>query len=284
MRLAGRSVPGHWSGTGELESTEGAGLSAITTTPQVDDVIVDDQDRDYAKGLLWRAQSESSRLAAQLSGLVQAKTLTRRRTGKRGMKLDGRRLHRAALNDGRMFKKRSESIAVDACVHISLDISASMGSRMLLAREAVLSLLLALKSIKGVTASASAYPGTSEERVYAIASGQDKATTVAERLAALDSHDTTPMATGLWHAIHQVLQEKAQRRLILMITDGEPDIDHYDAVVDLVKRCQQSAIDVVGLGIRVESVNGLFSDGLVIDQLSQLKDRLFSITQNWLIG
>ena len=96
----------------ELESwsqQQGAGLSAITTTPQVDDVIVDDQDRDYAKGLLWRAQSESSRLAAQLSGLVQAKTLTRRRTGKRGMKLDGRRLHRAALNDGRMYSRNGLS-------------------------------------------------------------------------------------------------------------------------------------------------------------------------------
>ena len=153
-----------------------------------------------------------------------------------------------------------------------------------MAREAVLSLLLALKSIKGVTASASAYPGTSEERVYAIASGQDKATTVAERLAALDSHDTTPMATGLWHAIHQVLQKKAQRRLILMITDGEPDVDHYDAVVDLVKRCQQSAIDVVGLGINIQIPEELFPKGVMIEHMGDLKDGLFSLTKDYLLS
>ncbi len=262
---------------------KGAGLSAITTTPQVDEVIVDDQDRDYAKTLLWNAQSESSRLAAQLSGLVQAKTLTRCRIGKRGMKLDGRRLHRTALNDGRLFKKRSESIAIDACVHISLDISSSMASRMPLAREAVLSLLMALKTIKGVTASASAYPGISEERVYSVAAGQDKPTMIAERLAALYSHDTTPMATGLWNGIHQVLQEKAQRRLILMITDGEPDSDHHGAVVDLVERCQHSGLDVIGLGICTPLIKELFPYSLTIEQLSDLKSALFAMASDWLL-
>ena len=261
-----------------------AGLSAITTTPGIDQVVINDEDREAAKDLLWKVKSESARLAAQLTGLVQAKTLTRDRIGKRGMRIVGKRLHRVALDDGRLFKRRSESIEINATIHVSLDISASMGSRMPLAREAVLALIMALRPIKGVRVTASAYPGTAAERVYPIASGKESDLGVAGILSALDSHDSTPMATGLWHAVHQICQSNAERRLILMITDGAPDIDHHDAVVDLVKRCGQSGIDVVGLGINVQLVEGLYSRSLMIEHLEQLKTSLFRLAQDWLIN
>ena len=208
---------------------------------------------------------------------------TRDRIGKRGMRIDGKRLHRISLDDGRLFKRRSESIAINATVHISLDISASMASRMPLAREAVLALVYALKQVNGVTVSTSAYPGTREDSVFPIVTGKESTQTVAETLAALDSHDSTPMATGLWHGVHQVCQTNAERRLILMITDGAPDIDHHDAVVDLVKRCGHSGIDVVGLGINIQLGEELFPRRLMIEQLGELKNELFSLTRDWLL-
>ena len=161
---------------GELESwscEQSSGMSAITTTPKVGVVAVSDEDKQAAKDLLWKVQSESARLAAQLTGLVQAKTLTRDRTGKRGIRIDGKRLHRIVLDDGRLFKRRAESITINASVHISLDISSSMASRMALAREAVLALVYALKQINGVSVSASAYPGTREDRVFPIVTGKE---------------------------------------------------------------------------------------------------------------
>ena len=271
---------------GELESwssEQSAGFSAVTTTPTVDEVVISSEDREAAKDLLWKVKSESAQLAAQLTGLVQAKTLTRDRIGKRGMRIDGKRLHKIALDDGRLFKRRSESIEINATVHISLDISASMASRMPLAREAVLALIMALKPIKGVRVTASAYPGTVAERVYPIVSGKESDLGVAGTLSALDSHDSTPMATGLWHAVHQICQSNAERRLILMITDGAPDIDHHDAVVDLVKRCSYSVIDVLGLGINIQLSEELFPKSLMIEQLYQLKSSLFTLTRDWLI-
>ena len=228
-------------------------------------------------------KSESARLAAQLTGLVQAKTLTRNRTGKRGARLDGKHLYRVALDDGRLFKRRSESITIDAAIHISLDISSSMSPRMGLAREAVLALVCALKQVNGVTVSASAYPGSSSECVYTIISGAESNHHKAEVLSSLDSHDSTPMATGLWHAVHQVLGVNANRRLILMVTDGGPDIDHHRPVLELVRRCRQSGIDVVGLGICVQTVEQLFPRSLVISQLCELKSSLFSLAGNWLV-
>ncbi len=271
----------------DLESwslQQGNGCSGISTTPEVGKVAASEADKQAGQILLNKVKLESSRLAAQLTGLVQAKTLAHNRTGKHGAKLDGRRLHRAALNDGRVFKQRSAVLAINAAVHISLDISASMGPRMELAREAVLASVIALKQINGVTVSASAYPGDFDNGVFEILTQSDSAQKTASVLTALNSHDSTPMATGLWHSVHQVLQVKTERRLILMITDGGPDRDHHNPVLELVKRCEKSGIEVIGLGISVTAVEKLFSQSVVISQLDQLKSSLFGLTQHWLIG
>ena len=259
-------------------------LSAVTTTPSVDRVEVLDEDRIEGQRLLWKTKAESARLAAQLTGLVQAKTLCRDRTRKKGKKLDGKRLHRMAIGDNRLFCKRSEAITIDATVHLCLDISSSMASRMELARKAVLALTYALNQINGVTVSVSAYPGKNDCGVFEVMKPHDRLQDVAAVLSALAAHDSTPMATGLWHSVHQVLEKKAGRRLIIMITDGEPDSDHRQPVMDLVKRCEQSGIEVVGLGINVNSVERLFSQSLVITQMSELKSVLFEQARLWLVA
>ena len=201
--------------------------------------------RQVRKRLALESKNRISRLSCTADWPDSGKNPNQRSHRKtRCIRIDGKRLHRMALDDGRLFKRRAESITINATVHISLDISSSMASRMELAREAVLALVYALKQINGVTVSASAYPGTREDRVFPIVTGKESTRAIAETLAALDSHDSTPMATGLWHAVHQICQANTERRLILMITDGVPDIDHHDAVVDLVSRCQQSGIDV----------------------------------------
>ena len=135
----------------------------------------DHQESDLESApLLWKTKAESARLAAQLTGLVQAKTLCRDRTGKKEKKLDGKRLHRMAIGDNRLFCKRSEAITIDATVHLCLDISSSMASRMELARKAVLALAYALNQINGVTVSVSAYPGKNDCGVFEVMKPHDR--------------------------------------------------------------------------------------------------------------
>ena len=188
------------------------------------------------------------------------------------------------LGDDRLFCKRSEAVTVDATVHLCLDISSSMASRMGLAREAVLALAYALNQINGVTVSVSAYPGKNECDVFEVMKPDDRLQDVAAVLSVLNAHDSTPMATGLWHAVHQVLQKKAERRLIIMITDGAPDCDHHQPVMDLMKRCEQSGIEVSGLGINVNSVKQIFPRSMVITQLHELKSALFEQAKIWLVA
>ena len=132
--------------------------------------------------------------------------------------------------------------------------------------------------------SVSAYPGKNDSGVYEVMKPNDRLQDVAAVLSALNAHDSTPMATGLWHSVHQVLQTKAERRLIIMITDGAPDCDHHQPVMDLVKRCEQSGIDIVGLGISVNSVEKLFPQSVVITQLYELKSALFDHARLWLVA
>ncbi|MGI9275182.1 MAG: VWA domain-containing protein, partial [Endozoicomonas sp.] len=126
-------------------------------------------------------------------------------------------------------------------------------------------------------------PGKNECSVFEVMKPGDSVQDVAAVLSALNAHDSTPMATGLWHGVHQVLQTNAKRRLILMITDGAPDCDHRQPVLDLVKRCGQSGIEVMGLGINVTTVETLFPQSVVIRQLDELKSALLGLIRCWLV-
>ena len=108
----------------------GSALSAVTTTPKVRVPEVEAGNEVNAAALLHKVQAESSRLSAQLLGLVQAQTLCRDRVTRKGRKLDSRHLHRVALNDGRLFRQRTEALSIDSHVHLCLDISSSMSSRL----------------------------------------------------------------------------------------------------------------------------------------------------------
>lgn len=258
------------------QASTGSALSAVTTTPKV--LLPGREDvGDEAQALLQKVSAESARLSAQLTGLVQARTLCRDRITRKGRKLDSHHLHRVALDDSRLFRQRAESVAIDSHVHLCLDISGSMSSRLPLAREAVLALSLALSRINGVTLSASAFPGdsSSARTVFSLLSVTEPVKSLALRLVSLNHQGTTPMATGLWHSVHQVLSVNTARRLIMMITDGEPDEDHQQPMRDLLRRCKGTGIEVIGIGIQCSYVEDLFPQSLVIHDLGQLKDGLF---------
>ena len=61
----------------------------------------------------------------------------------------------------------------------------------------------------------------------------------------------------------------------MVITDGEPDTNHYEPVKDLICRCERSGVEVIGMGIQCPKVRDVFPEALVINELDQLKDQLF---------
>jgi len=123
--------------------------------------------------ILTEARANSSRLRAQLTGLVQSAREERRWTKRCGRRLDRGRLHRLALGDTRVFVARHEYQAPNTAVHLLVDVSGSMNdmvpgtphTRCQLALNSAVALAVALERIRGVNPAVTAFPGYAHNTV-----------------------------------------------------------------------------------------------------------------------
>jgi cobalamin biosynthesis protein CobT len=236
---------------------------------------------------------ESARLRARLQGLVQASRLDRPRSVRRGRRLHPRRLHRVAVGEARVFHQKAPRRAPNTAVHLLVDLSGSMSDevvrkdgtltwRSTLAQESALALALALTGIPGVTVAATAFPGRagSPERVTRmLRPGQS----VRDAAGAFLQHPRggTPLAQALWYAAAELLARREQRRLLMVLTDGAPD-DAREAA-RLLTLARAAGIETVGIGIGVE-VRQLFVTALTVHATTDLKDALFGVAEQLLVG
>jgi cobaltochelatase CobT len=243
--------------------------------------------------LLARVQAESARLSARLQGLVQASRMDRPRRVRSGRRLDTRRLHRVAVADERIFARRAHRIAPNTAVHLLVDLSGSMGTtvhrsdgsvttRSSGALESALALALALDGIAGVTVAVTAFPGRSErpDRVTRmVRHGQSPRACAGAFVQA--ARGGTPMAQALWYAAADLLACREERRMVVVLTDGEPD--DPPEVLRLHALCRQVGIETVGVGICID-VRHLFPTAIEVTEAKDLKRELFGVAERLLVG
>ena len=98
-------------------------------------------------------------LRTRLRGLLASAKQNRRRTARRGKRLDRNRLVKAMAGNPKIFVHRTQGVAVNTAVQILLDRSGSMAGREVkLARESALACGLALAEIQGVNLSNGSVP------------------------------------------------------------------------------------------------------------------------------
>ena len=87
----------------------------------------------------------------------------------------------------------------------------------------------------------------------------------------------TPMAQSIYSAAAQLLRRQEPRRMLVCITDGDPDCQQM--AENSIGRCRASGIEVYGVGIMHDRIKKLFGDqhSVVIDRLSELPDKLFRL-------
>jgi cobalamin biosynthesis protein CobT len=244
-------------------------------------------------GLLGRVQAESAKLSARLQGLVQASRMDRPRPVRSGRRLDPKRLHRVAVADARIFARRAHRIAPNTAVHLLVDLSGSMhatvhrgdGSqttRASSALESALSLALALDGIPGVTVATTAFPGqagTADRVTRMVQHGQSPRARAGAFIQS--ARGGTPMAQALWYVAAELLACREERRMLMVLTDGEPD-DTPEAL-RLLGLCRQAGIEVVGVGIGVD-VRHLFPTAITVTEAKDLRDALFGVAERLLLG
>lgn len=248
-------------------------------------------DGDHAQGqvALQRVRGESAKLTARLQGLVQATQRTAARTVRRGNRLDPTKLYRVGVKDDRIFARRDEKVAPNTALGLVVDLSGSMGMTQYsqpkddyrVALDAAMALALALESINGVSCAAVAFPGQCGERdrVTRILSHGDR---VARRAGAFvqSARGGTPMTGALWYAAADLLARREERKVILVMTDGQPD--DFGRAKDMVTKATAAGIELIGVGIGVQ-VGNLFPVAIRIGSVADLKSELFGIAERLLL-
>jgi cobaltochelatase CobT len=257
--------------------------------------VADEPPLDPVQGrlLLEKALAESGKLRASLQGLVQANRLSKRVTRRSGNRMDSNRLNRLGWNDPKVFRRMESRKAPNTAVHILVDRSPSMsalvanegktiGRRIDLAWDATLSLAMALEGIQGVNVGITAFPGKDGEAssVYVVL---PHGCSVRSRVAAFggDLDGSTPLAEAIWFSGCRLVQQREERKLLLVLTDGIPD--DLDEALNILARCRSSCIEVTGIGLGIE-IDRVFESCVSVKLISDLPAELNEICKKLLLA
>ncbi|ELV8627510.1 VWA domain-containing protein [Vibrio vulnificus] len=280
---AAQFEPDTFAQVAEVLSEQAEGHQGVTplSLPQAEQAMLGDE------AILTLSASESAQIRARLRGMVQSSQDNRNHAKRHGLRVATHRLAASQAGESRLFIQRQPRIAPNAAVHLLVDISGSMGKPIgegnrkyfHVANEAALALAMALEGIPGVVPAVSYFPGIHQEVSIALLPKQS----VRHRAACFDQkpRGCTPMAQAMWFAANSLLVQKQKRKLMIVLTDGDPD--DWAATHDIVDRCRRSGFELLGIGIQTRSVEKFFPQSIVINDVKDLKRELFEVTQQLLV-
>lgn len=228
-------------------------------------------------------KSLTSKLRTQLYGLVQASKRVAHNSQRSGKRVDSRRLHRVVAGDTRVFLRPREVNRPNTAVHILVDMSFSMYEptangkrREQIAREAALAIALALECIPGVNPAVTFFRNGGEDCLISAVRHGESVQKRAGRFL-VEASGCTPMAEAIWHGAFELSKTRETRKMMVVVTDGEPNNPRAcQAVINL---CEQSGVEVFGIGVETAAVNRLFRKNIVIDDATTLQSTLFRLME-----
>lgn len=229
-----------------------------------------------------RGVQAASGLRQSMHGLLQGMQQVRRTHKETGRVLDTRRLTSALLGENKLFRHKSKAVEFNSAFTVLLDSSSSLGSDIVEAEAAVVSLLFALDGIKGVSTSAYHFPHASTNNVGLLkAREQSFRAAVNAKQFGISASGCTPLEQALWPAFSDLLNARADRHVMVVVTDGKPD--NSGPVIQMVKDAKKEGVTVIGIGFggANESVmTSLFGDtGVAVGSVSALRGKLLEVTR-----
>ena len=235
---------------------------------------------------LLQTRRSSTALKSRLHGVIQAKTISHDRIGRRG-RLSVAHLHRVAIGNPCMFRSCGESQKISTAVHILIDCSGSMRRRIVLASQVCHTVVSSLNSINGVSVGVSCFPAVRAKDVESY--GEPTVAPIlnhGQRVHScfgLSASGSTPLGEALWWTFQQMLPLPESRKIIICITDGVPD--NLLNTQKAIKDGSLNGFEIYGLGINSEAVFRLFpGKSRVITELTDLAPAMFDLLQESLIN
>ncbi|WP_137887451.1 VWA domain-containing protein [Pseudomonas sp. 2FE] len=233
---------------------------------------------------------QSSGLRQSLNGLLQAQVDCRVRLKRSGKRIDTGRIAMLKGGETRVFRSKARAERQSAAIQILLDKSGSMKDSMDQAEAAVYAVLHALEGISLVTSGAMSFPerkGAGEQQCSLIKSPNERLSR-AVNTGGFGSmaEGGTPLAQALWPAAVEVLRAKGEKKILFVITDGEPSGGTAPAK-EMIERCEASGIEVIALGFGSANdyiLKNLFSQYRAVGEVSRLKNALFELVREALVA
>jgi len=238
--------------------------------------------------LMNKVLGNSGKIRASLQGLVQSSRCDRPVHKRSGNRIDGRKLSRLSQGDSRVFERRSHKQAPNTAIDLLVDGSTSMGdlapgsvfSLMNLAMESALALALALEGISGVNPAVTRFPHSHNGDVVSLLKHGEKVRLNAPKFSSVTT-GYTPLHEALWYAALSVMSTREDRKVIMVLTDGQPD--DVDAAKAIIKRIEATGIELFGIGICFDTSH-LFARSILINDVSDLRSELFRISRDLLLA
>jgi len=213
-----------------------------------------------------RALNVTMPLRRRLLREVEAVTEERVELRTRGQRLSARHLHRIPMGDARVFRTASEEIGVNTAIALLLDTSGSMSSRIEVACQAVFATAVAFESIDGVEVACAAFPSFEVFKPFGVRSRRQP------DQFGLQAGGGTPMHSALRLGSRLLDRSTCRRKLLVCITDGEPDNKAMTKMEILASESQGH--EVFGLGILTHSGEDLFRRWETIVSVDELPETL----------
>lgn len=240
----------------------------------------------------WRrrmsGEAHSAGLRQILNGLLQAQVDCRVRLKRQGRRIDTSRLAMLPAGETRVFRSKARAERQSAAIQFLFDKSGSMDAAMEEAEAALYAVLKGLEGLPLVTTGAMSFPGSC---TAGVSESCDLIKRSTERLgAAVEaggfgslSHGGTPMGPAIWPAALEVLRAKGERKILFVITDGEPNSGTAGYCKEMFERCEASGIKVIGLGFGQANnyvLSKLFTKYVAVGTVSKLKTALFEVVRD----
>jgi len=224
-------------------------------------------------------------LKCRLTNLLQSMTLKKVQAGYQG-RLDTNRLNRLFVHDPKVFRRSGSRIGLDTAVHLLLDASGSMnGWPIKLVSLSAYAFCEALSEVRGISIGATVFPGGDPAQIVKKRRSLGGSETVApildhgqrlHRKFQLFAGGGTPMGEAIWWVMQKLSARKEKRKLILILTDGQPD--NYTNAVAAISEAHRQGLELFGLGLKDDSIKRLLpGKSLVISDLNELPKTIFQL-------
>ena len=246
--------------------------------------IEDAQNNGDFSSLLSSIQLSTNRLSGQLQSLLEASTEDAVTNVHVGRMVDIRGMHRIFNGSTDVFLEERESPQVDTNVVILLDRSGSMSRQLTLAQQCVASAALAVEKVQDANVCVAAFPGERTNVIRLTKSGESVRRTLGRYV--LRATGGTPTAEALWWAASELIALGAERNIVILCSDGEPNAP--EQAQNIIRMLRRSDIEVVGVGIGEEGTRATRSllygvDACGIRSIDQLAQELFGVLRRKLV-